>query len=115
MLLGQQQAGQSSRQAAIMLAECSLVMLGVNAMLFITSLLEKISARILMAAELMLAVIGLVVLAADRSDVLIYLGGGRRSDVDLRQTALPVIGAGCEGQLMQETYCDARERDHHPS
>ena len=73
VLLGQQ-AGQSSRQAAIMLAECSLVMLGVNAMLFITSLLEKISARILMAAGLLLAVIGLAVLAADRSDGLMYLG-----------------------------------------
>ena len=73
VLLGQQ-AGQSSRQAAIMLAECSLVMLGVNAMLFITALLEKVSPRILMAAGLLLAVIGLAVLAADRSDGLMYLG-----------------------------------------
>ena len=73
VLLGQK-AGQSSRQAAIMLAECSLVMLGVNAMLFITSLLDKVSARILLAAGLLLAVIGLAVLAADRSDGLMYLG-----------------------------------------
>ena len=74
VLLGQQQAGQSSRQAAIMLAECSLVMLAVNALLFITSLLEKIQARILIAAGLLLAVIGLAVLAADRSDAWMYLG-----------------------------------------
>ena len=73
MLLGQQ-AGQSSRQAAIMLAECSLVMLSVNAMLFITALLDKVSPRVLMAAGLLLAVIGLAVLAADRSDGLMYLG-----------------------------------------
>ncbi len=74
VLQGQQQPGQSSRQAAIMLAECSLVMLGVNAVLFITSLLEKIPARVLMGAGLLLAIIGLAVLAADRSDAWMYLG-----------------------------------------
>ena len=74
VLQGQQQGGQSSRQAAIMLAECSLVMLGVNAVLFVTSLLEKISARILIGAGLLLAIIGLAVLAADRSDAWMYLG-----------------------------------------
>ena len=74
VLLGQQSAGQSSRQAAIMLAECSLVMLGVNALLFITSLLEKASARLLIRAGLVLAVVGLVVLAVDRSDAWMYLG-----------------------------------------
>ena len=71
---GQAPAGQSSRQAAIMLAECSLVMLAVNALLFVTSLLEKISARILIGAGLLLAVLGLAVLAADRSDAWMYLG-----------------------------------------
>ena len=74
VLQGQQSSAQSSRQAAIMLAECSLVMLVVNAMLFITSLLEKISARILIGAGLLLAIIGLTVLAADRSDAWMYLG-----------------------------------------
>ena len=74
VLQGQQPSGQGSRQAAIMLAECSLVMLGVNALLFITSLLEKTSARILMGAGLLLASIGLAVLAADRSDAWMYLG-----------------------------------------
>ena len=71
---GQAPAGQSSRQAAIMLAECSLVMLAVNALLFVTSLLEKISARILVGAGLLLAVLGLAVLGADRSDAWMYLG-----------------------------------------
>ncbi len=74
VLQGQQQAGQSSRQAAIMLAECSLVMLGVNALLFITSLLEKIAAPILIGVGLILAVVGLVVLSVDRSDTWMYLG-----------------------------------------
>jgi MFS family permease len=74
VLQGQAPAGQSSRQAAIMLAECSLVMLAVNALLFVTSLLEKISARILIGAGLLLAVLGLAVLAADRSNAWMYLG-----------------------------------------
>ena len=74
VLQGQQQAGQSSRQAAIMLAECSLVMLGVNALLFITSLLEKMSARVLMGAGLLLAVVGLAMLAVGRADAWMYLG-----------------------------------------
>ena len=74
VLQGQQQAGQSSRQAAIMLAECSLVMLGVNALLFITSMLEKVSARVLIGAGLLLAVIGLAVLAVGRADAWMYIG-----------------------------------------
>ncbi len=74
VLKGSQQAGQSSRQAAIMLAECSLVMLGVNVLLFVTSLLEKIAAQRLIGAGLLLATIGLAVLAADRSDGWMYLG-----------------------------------------
>ena len=74
VLRGQQLSGQSSGQAAIMLAECSLVMLAVNALLFVTSLLEKISARTLIGAGLLLAIFGLVVLAADRSDGWMYLG-----------------------------------------
>ena len=74
VLQGQQQPGQSSRQAAIMLAECSLVMLGVNALLFITALLEKVSARVLMGTGLVVAIAGLAVLAADWSDAWMYLG-----------------------------------------
>lgn len=74
VLQGSQQAGQSSREAAIMLAECSLVMLGVNALLFVTSLLEKIAARLLIGGGLFFAIIGLAVLAADRSDGWRYLG-----------------------------------------
>ena len=74
VLQGPQQAGQSSRQAAIMLAQCSLVMLGVNALLFITSLLEKMSARVLIGAGLLLAVAGLAILATGRADAWMYLG-----------------------------------------
>ena len=100
VLQGQQQDGQSSRQAAIMLAECSLVMLGVNALLFITSLLEKISARILMAAGLLLAVIGLAVLAADRSDGWMYLGVSLTSAGT--GLVLPVIAYLAAGASLQK-------------
>ncbi len=77
VLQRQQQSGQSSRQAAIMLAECSLVMLGVNALLFFTSMLERISARILIAAGLIFAMLGLAVLdalPANHSGAWMYLG-----------------------------------------
>ena len=74
VLQGQQEAGQSSRQAALMFAECSLVMLGVNAMLFFTSLMERISARKLIGSGLILAMIGLVVLTQHRSEIWMYLG-----------------------------------------
>ena len=74
VLQGAQQGGPSSREAAIMLAECSLVMLAVNALLFVTSLLEKIAARLLIAGGLFLAIIGLAVLAGGPSDAWMYLG-----------------------------------------
>lgn len=74
VLQGQQQAGLSSRQATIMFAECSLVMLGVNALLFFTALMEKISARILMASGVLLAMAGLAVLAGHASDAWMYFG-----------------------------------------
>ena len=79
VLQGQQQAGQSSRQAAIMFAECSLVMLGVNAVLFLTALLDKVSPRILIGAGLVLAMAGLAVMAIHTSDALMFLGVGMTS------------------------------------
>ena len=74
VLQGQQEAGQSSRQAALMFAECSLVMLAVNALLFFTSLLEKIPARVLIGTGLILAMIGLAVLTQHRAEIWMYLG-----------------------------------------
>ena len=74
VLQGQQQSVLASRQAAIMLAQCSLVMLGVNALLFATRLLEKVSARILIGAGMLLAMLGLAVLAAKHADGWMVLG-----------------------------------------
>ena len=74
LLQGQQHSSLSSRQVAMMFAECSLVMLGINALLFFTELLEKVSARALMAAGLLLAMAGLIGLAQHRSQAWLYLG-----------------------------------------
>ena len=74
VLQGQQEGGQSSRQAALMFVECSLVMLGVNAVLFFTSLLERIAARMLIATGLLLAMAGLAVLTRHNSELWMYLG-----------------------------------------
>ena len=74
VLQGQQEAGQSSRQASIMFAECSLVMLAVNGLLFLTALLDRVSSRILMGAGLIVAMAGLAVLAMHRGDAWMYLG-----------------------------------------
>ena len=76
VLQGQAHAGVSSRQIAMMFAECSLVMLGVNALLFLTGLLEKISARMLMSMGLILATVGLIVLAVHSADAWLYVGIG---------------------------------------
>ena len=45
----------SAQQVSLMFAECSLVMLGANAMLIFTALLEKASSRKLIGARLLLA------------------------------------------------------------
>ena len=74
VLLGQQEAGGSSRQASIMFAECSLVMLAVNALLFLTALLDKVSPRLLMGAGVAVAMAGLTVLAVQREAAWMYLG-----------------------------------------
>jgi hypothetical protein len=67
VLQGQQHPTLSSREISLMFAECSLVMLGVNALLFFTGLLERAAGRGVMAAGLVLAIAGLAMLAQHRS------------------------------------------------
>ena len=74
VLQGQEHTDVTSRQVATMFAECSLVMLGINAMLFFTALLEKAAASKLMGAGLILAIVGLAVLAGHRSETWVYFG-----------------------------------------
>ncbi|MBL8346296.1 MAG: MFS transporter [Rubrivivax sp.] len=74
VLQGQQHATLSSREISLMFAECSLVMLGINALLFFTGLLEWAAGRGVMAAGLVLATVGLAMLAQHRSDGWMYVG-----------------------------------------
>lgn len=74
VLQGQQHPTLSSREISLMFAECSLVMLGVNALLFFTGLLERAAGRGVMAAGLVLAIAGLAMLAQHRSDAWMYIG-----------------------------------------
>jgi MFS family permease len=104
VLQGQQQTGESSRQASIMFAECSLVMLGVNAVLFLTSLLEKISARILIGTGLILAMAGLAVLTVHRSDAWMYLGVSLTSaGTGLVLPVIAYLAAGASPQRLGAT------------
>jgi MFS family permease len=74
VLQGQQHPALSSREISLMFAECSLVMLGVNGLLFFTGLLERAAGRSVMAVGLVLAIAGLVMLAQHRSDTWMYVG-----------------------------------------
>ena len=74
VLQGQQHPALSSREISLMFAQCSLVMLGVNAMLFFTGLLERAAGRGVMAAGLVLAIAGLALLAQHRSNAWMYVG-----------------------------------------
>jgi MFS family permease len=74
VLQGQQHPSLSPRAVSLMFAECSLVMLAVNAVLFFTGLLERAAARGVIAAGLVLAVAGLGMLALHRSNGWMYVG-----------------------------------------
>jgi MFS family permease len=74
VLQGQQHPALSTREISLMFAECSLVMLGVNALLFFTGLLERAAGRGVMAAGLVLAIAGLAMLAQHRNDAWMYVG-----------------------------------------
>ena len=74
VLQGQQHANLSTQQIALMFAECSLVMLAVNAVLFFTSLLDRVPARAVIALGLLLGISGLAIMALHRADAWMYFG-----------------------------------------
>ena len=74
VLQGQEHPTLSSREISLMFAECSLVMLAINALLFFTGLLERAAGRGVMAVGLVLAIAGLAMLAQHRSDAWMYVG-----------------------------------------
>ncbi|SCK20592.1 Predicted arabinose efflux permease, MFS family [Variovorax sp. HW608] len=74
VLQGQQHPTVSPREISLMFVECSLVMLGINALLFFTGLLERTAGRGILAAGLVLAIAGLAMLAQHGSDAWMFLG-----------------------------------------
>ena len=74
VLQGRQHAELSTQQVAMMFAECSLVMLAINALLFFTALLDKVSPRLMVAAGSLLGLAGLSVLAIHQTNEWMYIG-----------------------------------------
>ena len=74
MLQGQRHPELTSRDVSLMFAECSLVMLGVNAVLFFTSLLERADSRRVLVAGMLLGITGLLVLALHDNETWMYWG-----------------------------------------
>lgn len=74
VLLGQQDPALSKREVALMFAECSLVMLGTNLVLFATKLLEHIDAIRLIKMGLLAAIAGLILLTIPGNAGWMYWG-----------------------------------------
>ncbi|MEO6280160.1 MFS transporter [Roseateles sp.] len=74
VLQGRQHAELTTQQVAMMFAECSLVMLGINALLFFTGLLDKAPPRQFVAAGSVLGMAGLAVLALHQTNTGMYIG-----------------------------------------
>ena len=74
VLHGGQQTDLSTQEVALMFAQCSLVMLGVNALLFFTSLLDRVPPRLVIAVGSLIGMAGLALLALQQSIAAMYLG-----------------------------------------
>lgn len=74
VLQGQQHVGLTTQQISLMFAECSLAMLTVNALLFFTSLLEKVPSRVLVIVGMLVSLTGLAILAVHEETGWMYLG-----------------------------------------
>jgi MFS family permease len=74
VLQGSQHAGVSVQEVALMFAECSLVMLSINALLFFTSMLDRVPPRMLIAIGLLVAVVGLLLLSLHQTLGWMYIG-----------------------------------------
>ena len=74
VLMGQTHAGLSPQNISLMFAECSLVMLLINGVLFFTGWLQKAAGKSLLAGGSALAIAGLALLAQHPTDDWIYFG-----------------------------------------
>ena len=104
MLQGQQHADLSARQVSMMFAQCSLVMLGVNAVLFFSDLLDRTAPRRLIGAGLLLAITGLAVLSWHRAEAWMYLGVSLTSaGTGLVLPVIAYVAAGAERERLGVT------------
>ncbi len=104
VLQGQQHSEMSSREVALMFAECSLVMLVVNAFLFLSGMLEKLASRTLIAAGLFLAMSGLAVMAWHSAEAWLYLGIGlTAAGTGLVLPVIAYLAAGVSPQKLGAT------------
>ena len=93
----------------MMFVECSLVMLGINALLFFTALLEKTSALRLMVVGLILAMVGLAVLAQHRSEAWMYFGVSLTSaGTGLVLPVIAYLAAGASRQKLASRWRPGR-------
>lgn len=74
VLQGQQHTDLSTQGVALMFAECSLVMLVINALLFFTSMLDRVSPRVLLIAGVLIGMSGLAILALHQSVQWMFIG-----------------------------------------
>jgi MFS family permease len=74
VLQGSQHTEVSTQDVAMMFAECSLVMLGVYALLFFTSLLDRVPPRRVIAVGSLVAVAGLLLLSLHQTPGWMYIG-----------------------------------------
>ena len=97
-------ADMSTQEVALMFAGCSLVMLGVNALLFFTSLLDKIPSRWVIAAGSLIGVLGLAALAQHQSNAWMYVGVGLTSaGTGLVLPVIAFLAAGVSRQKLGAT------------
>lgn len=74
VLQGSQHAEVSTQDVAMMFAECSLVMLGINALLFFTALLDRAPPRRVIGVGSLVAVTGLLLLSQHTTPGWMYIG-----------------------------------------
>jgi MFS family permease len=104
VLQGQQHAGLTTQQISLMFAECSLAMLAVNALLFFTSMLEKVSSRVLVVAGMLLSLAGLAILAVHEVTGWMYLGVSLTgAGIGLVLPVIAYLAAGASPQRLGAT------------
>jgi len=74
VLQGSQHTEVSTQDVALMFAECSLVMLAINALLFFTAMLDRVPPRLVIAVGSLVAVAGLLLLSLHQTPGWMYIG-----------------------------------------